>query len=120
MSLKNSIGYVFKRASQMALVVKNPPANAGDTGDTGSIPGLRRSPPVFLSRESHEQKSLEGYSPQGGKELDTSEVTQHAGSTHMYLKVATQTIILLKFLIRPNLLFFKVKKIQETYTKKKK
>ena len=25
-------------------VVKNPAANAGDTGDTGSIPGLRRSP----------------------------------------------------------------------------
>ena len=25
-------------------VVKNPPANAGDTGDVGSIPGLRRSP----------------------------------------------------------------------------
>ena len=27
----------------MALVVKNPPANAGDTGDAGSIPGLGRS-----------------------------------------------------------------------------
>ena len=25
-------------------VVKNPPANAGDAGDTGSIPGLGRSP----------------------------------------------------------------------------
>ena len=25
-------------------VVKNPPANAGDTGDMGSIPGLGRSP----------------------------------------------------------------------------
>ena len=25
-------------------VVKNPPANAGDTGDVGSIPGLERSP----------------------------------------------------------------------------
>ena len=24
--------------------VKNPPANAGDAGDTGSIPGLGRSP----------------------------------------------------------------------------
>ena len=44
MSLKNSIDYVFKRASQMALVVKNPPANAGDTRDAGSIPGLGRSP----------------------------------------------------------------------------
>ena len=26
------------------LVVKNLPANAGDVGDTGSIPGLGRSP----------------------------------------------------------------------------
>ena len=26
-------------ASQVALVVKNPPANAGDTRDLGSIPG---------------------------------------------------------------------------------
>ena len=28
----------------MALVVKNPPANAGDIGDSGSIPGMGRSP----------------------------------------------------------------------------
>ena len=28
----------------MALEVKNPPANAGDTRDVGSIPGLGRSP----------------------------------------------------------------------------
>ena len=28
----------------MALVVKNPPANAGDVRDTGLIPGLGRSP----------------------------------------------------------------------------
>ena len=27
-------------------VEKNPPANAGDPGDAGSIPGLRRSPGV--------------------------------------------------------------------------
>ena len=30
-------------ASQVVLVVKNPPANAGDLRDTGSIPGLGRS-----------------------------------------------------------------------------
>ena len=49
-------------------LVKNPPANAGNPG---SIPGLGRSPgegnghptPVFLPGESHEQRSLEGYSP---------------------------------------------------------
>ena len=32
------------RASQVALVVKNPPANAGDIRDMGSVPGLGRSP----------------------------------------------------------------------------
>ena len=31
-------------ASQMVLVVKNPPANAGDAGDMGLIPGSGRSP----------------------------------------------------------------------------
>ena len=30
--------------SQVAQVVKNPPANAGDIGDMGSIPGSGRSP----------------------------------------------------------------------------
>ena len=31
-------------ASQVALGVKNPPANAGDIGDVDSIPGLGRLP----------------------------------------------------------------------------
>ena len=31
------------RASQVGLVVKNPPANVGDARDPGSIPGLGRS-----------------------------------------------------------------------------
>ena len=35
---------LLEGASQGALVVKNPPANAGDVSDVGSIPGLRRSP----------------------------------------------------------------------------
>ena len=34
---------LFIWASQVALVVKNPPANAGDVRDTGSIPGSGRS-----------------------------------------------------------------------------
>ena len=34
----------IERAFPVALVVKNPPANAGDTRDMGSIPGLGRSP----------------------------------------------------------------------------
>ena len=35
---------MWHRASQVALEVKNPPANAGDKRDVGSIPGLGRSP----------------------------------------------------------------------------
>ena len=33
-----------KRASQVALLVKNPPANAGDKRDLSLIPGLERFP----------------------------------------------------------------------------
>ena len=59
-------------ASHVALVVKNPPANAGDTGDSASILGLGRFPGgkkkkkwqptlVFLPGESLGQRSLVGY-----------------------------------------------------------
>ena len=34
----------FKVASQVVLGVKNLPANAADTRDAGSIPGLGKSP----------------------------------------------------------------------------
>ena len=62
-------------------VVKNPPANAGDTGDVGYIPASGRSPggengkpsPVFLPGESHEQSSLVGCSPWSCKESDITE-----------------------------------------------
>ena len=62
-------------------MVKNPPSNAEDSGDAGSIPGLGRSPgggndnPLqysFLGK-SHGQRSLVGYSPWDHKELDTAE-----------------------------------------------
>ena len=36
--------HIFYWASQVALVVKNSPANAGDVRDLGSIPSSRRSP----------------------------------------------------------------------------
>ena len=35
---------LFYRASQLVLVVKNLPANAGDIRDVGSIPELGKSP----------------------------------------------------------------------------
>ena len=72
-------------ASQVAPVVKNLSANAGDIRDVGSIPGSGRShwrrarqpSPVFLPGESYGQRSLAGYSPQSLKKSDTTEVTYH-------------------------------------------
>ena len=40
----NWCNHYGNRASQVALVVKNQPANAGDIRDTGSISELGRSP----------------------------------------------------------------------------
>ena len=65
------------RTSQVALVVKNPPANAGDVRDVGLIPGLARSPggghgnPLQYTclENPHGQRSLEGYSPWGHKRV---------------------------------------------------
>ena len=61
-------------------VVKSPPAKAGNTRQ-GFDPWVRKIPwsrkwqstPVFLSGESHGQRSLAGYSPWGHKEWDTAE-----------------------------------------------
>ena len=66
--------------SQVVLVVKNPPVNAGDMR-CGFDPWVRKMPwrrkwqptPVFLSAESHGERSLVGYSPWDHKELDTTE-----------------------------------------------
>ena len=38
------VGREFPKASQVALVEKNPPASAGEIRDTGSIPGSGESP----------------------------------------------------------------------------
>ena len=68
------LGYVFalnllpsSGASQVALVVKNPPANAGDMRCgfdpwVGKIPWRRawQPTPVFLPGESREERSLAG------------------------------------------------------------
>ena len=41
---KLEMGYWYLQASQVVLVVKNPPAKAGDIRDAGSIFGSGRSP----------------------------------------------------------------------------
>ena len=74
-AIGNCRGRVFQlRYSQVALMEKNPPINAGDIRDAGSIPGLGRSPggygkPLQYSslENPHGQRSLVGYSPWGPK-----------------------------------------------------
>ena len=61
----------LQRLSQVALVVRNLPASAGDIRDLGSIPGLGSSPgggqgnpPQYSCLENPcGQRSLAGYSP---------------------------------------------------------
>ena len=63
------------------LVVKNPPANAGEIRDMGSTPGLGRFPgegngnstPVFLPGKFYGQINLVGYSSWGRRELAMTE-----------------------------------------------
>ena len=63
--------------------IKNLPANAGDTRDAGFNPWVGKIPwrmawqPILvpLPGESHGQRSLVSYGPQGHKELETTEVT---------------------------------------------
>ena len=81
-------------SSQMLIVVKNPPANAGDVGDGHLIPGLGRSPggghgnpPQYSClRNTHGQGSLVGYSPWGRKESDMAEQLSTAQHINNYLK----------------------------------
>ena len=59
-------------------MVKNSPANAGATGDEGSIPGSGRSPggenanPLQFSylENPMDREGLGGYGPRSRKELD--------------------------------------------------
>ena len=78
-------------ASQVVLVVKIPPANAGDIRDAGLVPGLGRSPggghghlPQCSCRRSpgtEEPGGLPVHRPWGHRESDATGVTERAGST---------------------------------------
>ena len=81
--LKRKCLSLYKKASQVAPVVKKLTANTGDTRNMGLNPVLGRVPEegngnplqLFLLRESHGQRSLAGYSPWGRKESGTTEMT---------------------------------------------
>ena len=75
-------GIIAYGAFQVVLEVKNMPANAGDIRDKKRVRSLGQEDPLeegmathSMPGESHGQRSLTGYSPQGPKESDTTEVT---------------------------------------------
>ena len=74
-----------KRASQVALVVKNLPSNAGDTEEAGSVPGWGRSPggghgnPLQFSwLENPKDRGDWQAKVHGVSELDMTEATYRA------------------------------------------
>jgi len=75
-------------ASRVALVVKNPPADAGRWKRcmfnpwVGKIPWRRKwqPSPVSLPGESQGQRNPVGYSPRGLTELDTTVATEHTST----------------------------------------
>ena len=86
--------YTLLWASQVALMVKNLPANAGDVRDAGSIPGSGRSPGGRhgnLLQYSCLENPMDGGSwwPMAHRvtESDTTEVTYHAHVTSFVLLV---------------------------------
>ena len=81
----------------MAQMVKN----ACNAGDLGLIPGLGRSPggghgnPLQYSclENSHGQRSLEGYSPRGRKELGmTEQLHTYKKSIHLEYQLNQDTL----------------------------
>ena len=74
--------YTEKCASQVALVVKNLPANAGDVREVRSLggeapleEGMATHSSILAWRIPWTEESGDGYSPKGCTESDTTEVT---------------------------------------------
>ena len=82
-------------------MIRNPPADAGAAGNVGlSLGGQdplekgRTTAPAFLPGESHGQRSLAGYGPQGHKESDTTEqLSTQAHGVGVYTRLHHSPII---------------------------
>ena len=82
-----------------ALVVKNLPANAGDTRDATSTPGVGRSSEEEMATCSstlawkspwfHGERSQAGYSPWSCKDSNTTELLSTHTHTHTHIFAIT-------------------------------
>ena len=89
-----NLDHIFSRVGfPSGSVVTNLPANAGDTGDEGSIPGSGRSlekeratHSSILAWEIHGQRSLEGYSPWSCKRVGSYLATAAAAAAAKWLQ----------------------------------
>ena len=86
----------------MALVVENPPANAGDIKDVSSIPGSGTIPgggplptPVFLPGESHGERSPAVSLQSIG--LDMTKATWHINTYEFLVSFLNKTVRFMKF-----------------------
>ena len=87
---ENTIKQPWGRNFPSGAVVKNPPANIGDTRDTGSILGLGRSPtlgngnPLQYSYLENFTEKPGGLQSMGHKELDMTEHARACAHTHTH------------------------------------
>ena len=98
---RGSQGHLMKDCEAMFglplwISSKESPCN---TEDASSTPGSGRQTggewqptPVFLAGKSHEQRSLVGYSPRGGEELDTTEAIELTYTHHKYLLLQSEAV----------------------------
>ena len=95
------------RAFQVVLVVKNPPANAGDIRDMRLIPGLGRSPGEGNSNPFQysclgnlmNREAWKATVPEVAEESDTTEAKEHACNlliplfNNIYFSIYNQVIL---------------------------
>ena len=104
---------IINQLHQVALVIKNPPVNAGDIRDADLIHGLGRSPgkgngkPLqYCCLETlHGQRNLVGYSLWGRKESDiTEQLSTHTNVLHLFaLQIPSDNIIIFASIMKLSL-----------------
>ena len=93
-SLETACGRAFFLFLSLCVCMRH--KRCGFDSSVGKIPWRKawQPTPVFLPGESHGQKSLTGYSPQGCKESDTTEATEDAHTHEMMVFIKLTVMII--------------------------